>query len=161
MLKVGDKAPDFKLVDKEKKEVTLADFKGKNLVLFFFPMAWTGTCTKEMCALQDDYKKYEGLNASVVGVSTDSHFALKRFAEDNKINYPLLSDFNKKAIVDYDIVQAEFAGVYKNVAKRATFFIDQNGTIKYIDVVANIGDVPDMNGIREAITKISSEPVSH
>jgi peroxiredoxin len=161
MIKVGQKAPDFKLYDKDKNEVTLANFKGKNLVIFFFPAAWTGTCTKEMCAVQDDYKIYEGLNAAVVGVSVDTHWALKRFAEDYKISYPLLSDFNKQAIVDFDIVQSEFAGVYKNVAKRATFFIDQNGVVRFVDVVANIGDVPDLKGISEAIKKISSEPVSH
>ncbi len=160
MIQVGQKAPDFKLIDKDKNEVTLANFKGKNLVVFFFPMAWTGACTKEMCAVQDDYKIYEGINASVVGISVDSHWALKRFADDNKIGYPLLSDFNKQAIKDYDIVQAEFAGVYKNVAKRATFIIDQNGVVRYIDIMANIGEVPNMDAIKDALKKISGQPVS-
>jgi len=161
MIQVGQKAPDFKLIDKDKNEVTYANFKGKNLILFFFPMAWTGSCTKEMCAVQEDFKMYEGLNAAVVGISVDSHFALKRFAEDNKITYPLLSDFNKQAIKDYDIVQPEFAGVYKTVAKRATFIIDQNGMVRFIDILANIGDVPNMDTIKEALKKISSQPVSH
>ncbi len=104
MLQVGQKAPDFKLVDIEKKEVTLEQFKGKNLVLFFFPMAWTGPCTTEMCSIQEDYKAYSDLNATIVGVSIDTLFALKHFGEDNKLNFPLLSDFNKETIKAYDLV---------------------------------------------------------
>jgi peroxiredoxin len=154
MLEVGQKAPDFKLVDKDKNEVTLDAFKGKNLVIFFFPMAWTGVCTKEMCAVQEDFNVYSGLDAAVIGISVDSHFALKRFAEDNKISYPLLSDFNKKAIQDYDIVQMEFSGVYKNVAKRATFIVDKAGIVRYKQVTPTPGDFPDMEDIRKALKTI-------
>ena len=83
MLQIGQKAPDFKLINTNKEEVTLANFKGKNLVVFFFPMAWTGVCTKEMCSIQEDYNAYSGMNAETIGVSVDSFFALKRFGEDN------------------------------------------------------------------------------
>src|SRR5882757_4109147 len=124
-LAVGQKAPNFKLVDIEKKEVTLDEYKGKNVVLFFFPMAWTGVCTKEVCAVAEDYAAYEKMNAVPLSISVDSHFALKRFGEDNKITHKLLSDFNKEAIQAYDIVQTPFAGVYKNTAKRATFVVDK------------------------------------
>src|SRR5437764_95294 len=96
-LTVGQKAPNFKLVDTEKQEVTLDQYKGKNVVLFFFPMAWTGTCTKEMCTVSDDYSSYEKLDAVPLGVSVDTLFALKHFGAEYKIGFKLLSDFNKQA----------------------------------------------------------------
>ena len=85
MLTIGQKAPDFKLLDTEKKEVSLSQFKGKNVVLFFFPMAWTGNCTKEMCTVQEDFTSYQEMNAEVIGISVDSFFALKHFAADQKL----------------------------------------------------------------------------
>lgn len=151
MLQIGQKAPDFKLVDTEKNEVTLEQFRGKNVVLFFFPMAWTGVCTKEMCAIQEDYAAYQSLNAQTIGVSVDSLFALKRFGEDNKINFPLLSDFNKQAINDYDVVHQDFAFGYKNVAKRATFVIDKEGVLRFAEVLPQLGDMPNMDAIKDAL----------
>src|SRR5580693_6883183 len=134
-LSVGQKAPDFKLVDTDKKEVTLDQFRGKNVVLFFFPAAWTGTCTKEMCNVSEDYSAYEKMNAVPLGVSVDSHWVLKRFGEDNKIGFKLLSDFNKDAIRAYDIVLSPFSVVYRDVAKRATFVIDKEGIIRFIEIL--------------------------
>ncbi len=151
MLQIGQKAPGFKLLDPEKNEVSLENFRGKNLVIFFFPMAWTGGCTKEMCAVQEDYKVYQGMNAEVIGISVDTIFALKRFAEDNKLGYTLLSDFNKTTIRDYNIVHHDFAFGYKDVAKRSTFVIDKEGVIRYIEILPSPGDFPDMDAIREAV----------
>jgi peroxiredoxin len=155
MIEVGHKAPEFKLPDTDKNEVTLESFKGKNLVIFFFPMAWTGVCTKEMCTVQEDYKTYSNLNAAVVGISVDSHLALKKFKEENKIEYPLLSDFNKTTIHDFGIVQSSFSAVYKDVAKRATVIIDKNGIVKYIQVTPTPGDLPEMEPIKAALKAIS------
>ena len=154
MLQVGQKAPDFKLIDTEKNEISLAQFHGKNVVLFFFPMAWTGVCTKEMCSIQDDYNSYASLNAQTVGISVDSLFALKRFGEDNKIAFPLLSDFNKQAIKDYDVVHHDFAFGYKDVAKRATFVIDAEGIIRFVEVLPQLGDFPNMDAIKEALKSL-------
>lgn len=151
MLQVGQKAPDFKLIDIDKNEVTLEKFHGKNLVVFFFPMAWTGVCTKEMCAIQEDYNAYAGLNAETVGVSVDTLFALKRFGEDNKIGFPLLSDFNKQAIKDYGVVHQDFAFGYKDVAKRATFVIDKEGVIRHMEILPQLGDMPNMDAIKEVL----------
>jgi peroxiredoxin len=151
MLQVGQKAPEFKLIDIEKNEVTLDSFKGKNLVIFFFPMAWTGVCTKEMCSIQEDYNSYAGLNAQTIGVSVDTLFALKRFGEDNKISFPLLSDFNKQAIKDYGIVHHEFAFGYKDVAKRATFVVDKEGVIRHIEILPQLGDFPNMDAIKDVL----------
>lgn len=154
MLQIGQKAPDFKLINTNKEEVTLANFKGKNLVVFFFPMAWTGVCTKEMCSIQEDYNAYSGMNAETIGVSVDSFFALKRFGEDNKINFPLLSDFNKIMIRDYDMILPDFAFGYKNVAKRATVVIDKEGIVRYIEVLPNPGEMPNMDAIKQAVQQL-------
>jgi peroxiredoxin len=155
MVEVGQKAPEFKLPDTDKQEVSLETFRGKNLIIFFFPMAWTGVCTKEMCAVQEDFKSYSNLNASVLGISVDSHFALKRFKEDYKIEYPLLSDFNKSTIKNYGIVQPVFSAVYNDVSKRATFIIDKDGVIRYIQVTPTPGDFPNMDEIKSALKSIS------
>ncbi|MFM2136789.1 MAG: hypothetical protein RL021_2189 [Bacteroidota bacterium] len=156
MVQIGQPAPNFKLVDINKNEVTLDQFKGKHLVLFFFPMAWTGVCSKEMCTVQEDFNTYAGLGAQVVGVSVDSHFALKRFKEDNNIEYPLLSDFNKQAIKDYDVVQESFAGVYANTSRRATFVIDKDGVLRYAQVLPSPGDFPDMEAIKAAVKALNA-----
>ena len=161
MITVGQKAPDFKLIDKDKNEVTLANFKGKSLLLFFFPMAWSGACTKEMCAIQEDFNTYKGLNTAIAGISVDTFLAQKKFAEESKLEFPLLSDFNKVAIKDYDIIHPEFIVGYKNVAKRATFLIDANGVVRYIQILPNIGDFPDMDAIKEAVQKMSSQTVNN
>ena len=160
MITVGQKAPDFKLIDKDKNEVTLANFKGKNLILFFFPIAWSGTCTKEMCSVQEDFKMYQGMNAAVAGVSIDTFFALKRFGEDYKIEFPLLSDFNKVAIKDYDVVNHDFNWGYKDVAKRATFVIDTNGIVRFVEVLPSPGDLPNMDSIKAALKNLSNQTVS-
>ena len=160
MINVGQKAPDFKLIDKDKNEVTLANFKGKNLILFFFPIAWSGTCTKEMCSVQEDFKMYQGMNVVVAGVSIDTLFALKRFGEDYKIEFPLLSDFNKVAIKDYDVVHHDFNWGYKDVAKRATFIIDANGIVRFVEVLPSPGDLPNMDAIKAALKNLSNQTVS-
>jgi peroxiredoxin len=154
MLQIGQKAPDFKLVNANKEEVTLENFKGKNLVIFFFPMAWTGACTKEMCSIQEDYNAYAGMNAETIGVSVDSHFALKRFGEDNKITFPLLSDFNKTMIRDYDMVHHDFAFGYKDVAKRATVVLDKEGIVRFMEVLPNPGEMPNMDAIKQAVQQL-------
>lgn len=151
MLQIGQKAPAFKLLDTEKNEVTLDQYKGKNVVLFFFPMAWTGNCTKEMCSVQEDYKSYKEMNAEVIGISVDSFFALKHFATDQKLNFTLLSDFNKDTIKAYDLVHHEFAFGYKDVAKRATVVIDKEGVIKFMEILPSPGELPNMEAIKAAV----------
>ncbi len=160
MINIGQKAPDFKLLDKDKNEVTLESFKGKNLIIFFYPMAGTGPCTKEMCSVQDDFKMYEGMNASVVGISVDTIFAIKWFSEQNKITYPLLSDFNKQTIKDFDVVHHDFAFGYKDVAKRSTFVLDKEGIVRFIEILANPSDLPNMQAIKEALHKITNQTVN-
>ena len=154
-LSIGQQAPDFKLVDRERKEHALSEFKGKNVVLFFFPMAWTGTCTKEMCAVEEDYKIYADFNAVTIGISVDTLFALKHFSDDNHLDHViLLSDFNKETIRAYDVVHNDFICGYKDVAKRCTFVIDKNGIIRFIEILPSPGDFPDMDAIKKAVASL-------
>ena len=154
-LSTGQQAPDFKLVDIEKKERTLSEFKGKNVVLFFFPMAWTGVCTKEMCALEEDYKSYADLNTIIIGVSVDTLFALKRFGEDNHLGHVLLlSDFNKEAIAAYGVVHHDFAWGYKDVARRSTFVIDKEGILRFIEILPAQGDFPNLDAVKSALASL-------
>ena len=94
-LKVGDKAPNFSLRNTEKKEVSLADYSGKNVVVLFFPLAFTGVCTEELCSVRDDMSSYENLDAEILAISVDSLFTLDRFKAEQEYNFELLSDFNK------------------------------------------------------------------
>lgn len=155
-LTIGQKAPDFKLPDPDKKIHSLADYKGKNVVLFFFPGAWTGTCTQEMCNIQENFNVYNSMNAVPIGISVDSIFALKKFKEDQKLNdLTLLSDFNKEAIAAYDIVGNNFSMGFNGVAKRATFVIDKEGNLRFAEVLPAYGDFPNMEAIQNAVKALN------
>ena len=155
-LPIGQKAPDFKLPDIDKNFHSLEEFKGKNVVLFFFPAAWTGVCTKEMCTVQENFNVYNNMNAVPVGVSVDTIFALKRFKEDYKLdNILLLSDFNKEAIKAYDVVFNNFSVGYDGVAMRSTFLIDKEGVLRYAEVLKAQGDFPDMDALQKAIKSLN------
>lgn len=150
-LKAGDKAPDFKLFSSELKEVSLNDFKGKKLVIHFFPMAFTGTCTEQLCTLRDSFGYYEGINAEVIAISVDSPFTLAKFKEEQGYQFPLLSDFNKEVSQAFGAFYDEFVFNLNGVSKRAAFLIDEEGNINYAEVLENAGDLPDFNAIKEAI----------
>lgn len=153
-LKIGDKAPEFSLKNQNAEDVSLADFKGKDVVILFFPFAFSSVCTAEMCSMRDNYKKYENLDAQILGISVDSHYTLKIFAEKENLNFPLLSDFNKEVSEKYDSLYEIFApGKYnfKGVSKRSAFVIDGNGLIKYAEICNSPGDQPDYNSILKAL----------
>lgn len=153
-LKVGDKAPNFTLFNQDGEAVSLNDFKGKNVVVLFFPGANTGVCTKEMCTFRDDLKMFEKLNAQILGISVDLHYSLKMFHDKNNYNFPLLSDFNKKVITAYDVVLDVFAPGkfdYLGVAKRAAFVVAGDGTLKYVEVLASPGEEPNYNAIKKIL----------
>lgn len=118
-VKAGQAAPQFKLTSSELKEVSLADFKGKKVVLHFFPLAFTGVCTTQLCTMRDNFGYYDGHNAQILGVSVDSPFTLAKFKEENNYQFPLLSDFNKEVSDSYGALYAEFAFGMKGVSKRA------------------------------------------
>lgn len=150
-LKAGDQAPDFKLYSSELKEVSLSDYKGKKLVLQFFPMAFTGVCTTQLCTMRDSFGFYEGMDAAVLGISVDSPFTLAKFKEDQFYQFPLLSDFNKEMSQAYDAFYEEFAFNLKGVSKRSAFVIDEEGKILYAEVLESAGDLPDFDAIKKII----------
>ncbi len=153
-LQIGDKAPDFSLYSSEKELIHLHDYKGKNIVLLFFPLAFTGTCTKELCATRDDISIYNDLDTEVLGISIDSPQTLARYKDEYQLNFKLLSDFNKEAIVAYDVKYEVFSVGLKGVAKRAVFLIDGSGTIKYMEVLENASILPDLAALQNTIRQL-------
>ena len=154
-LKIGDKAPAFTLPDTEKKERSLAEFVGKKTVLAFYPGAFTGVCTKEMCTLRDSLASFNAMNAQVVGISVDSPFANKAFAALNNLNYPLLSDYGRTAARAYTGLQENFAGISGySTAKRAVFVLDGNGVVKYSWITDNPGLEPSYEEISKALAAL-------
>ena len=150
-LSKGQKAPDFKLFSSEIKETSLSDFKGKKLVIHFFPMAFTGVCTTQLCTMRDTFGYYEGLGAEVLAISVDSPFTLAKFKEVNNYQFPLLSDFNKEVSKEYGAYYDEFVFNLKGVAKRAAFVLDENHLVVYAQVLESAGDLPDFDAIRESL----------
>ncbi len=150
-LQIGQKAPEFKLHDSDKKEVNLSDYKGKNVVLLFFPLAFTSVCTAELCNMRDNIAAYNNLNAEVLAVSVDSLFTLDKFKQEQKLNFPLLSDFNKEVSDAYGSIYTDFAFGMKGVSKRSAFVIDTEGNIKYAEVLEDAGKVPNFEAIQSAL----------
>jgi len=154
-LKVGDKAPLFTLYSDEQKEVSLADYRGRRLVVLFFPLAFTSVCTEEMCTMRDALTEYNALDTSVVAISVDSPFTLEKFREAEQINFPLLSDFNKEVSRQYGALYDTFALGMQGVSKRAAFVIDEEGVIRYAEVLESAGEQPDYSAIRTTLGGLS------
>lgn len=153
-MKIGSVAPNINLYNTERQKIDLNTFSGKKMVLFFFPAAWTGTCTNEMCSVRDDFSFYTSLDTVVIGISVDSPFALKRFKEDHQLSFELLSDFNKEVIRAYGIYREEFVCEMHGVAERAVFIIGSDGTIQYKEVLEKPGNLPDFAAAKRALESI-------
>jgi len=154
MIKIGDKAPDFTLTSSEKNKKSLSDFKGKNVVLLFFPQAFTGTCTAELCNVRDELKEYEALNAEIIAISVDSIFTLAKFKELQNYNFLMLSDFNKEVSRKFGTIYEDWIHDMKGVSKRSAFIVDKEGTIQYAEVLEKTTDLPDLNKIKEKLAQI-------
>jgi peroxiredoxin len=150
-LQIGNTAPDFTLYNTEKQAIKLSELRGQNVVLLFFPLAFTSTCTKELCGVRDDIANYEGLNAKVFGISVDSIFSLGQFKKEQGLNFDLLSDFNKDASIAYGCLYEQFVLEMKGVSKRSAFLIDGNGIIQYAEVLESAGDIPDLELLKSHI----------
>lgn len=151
-VQVGDKASAFTLVSDEKKEVSLSDFQGQNVVLLFFPLAFTSVCTTELCTIRDDFSSYQDLNAQVLAISVDSPFTLEKFKAEQSLNFPLLSDFNKDVSRAYGALYDDFVMGMKGVSKRAAFVVDGSGTVRYAEVLDNAGDLPNFTSVKSALS---------
>jgi peroxiredoxin len=147
----GQQAPDFTLYNTLKQPIQLSSLRGSKVVLLFFPAAFTGTCTKELCSVRDDLSWYNNVNAKVFGISTDAVFSLIRYKEEQNLNFELLSDFNKTVCGTYGSQYETFILDMKGVAKRSAFVIDENGVVVYAEVLESAGDIPDFEKIKAAL----------
>lgn len=153
-LQTGQAAPDFTLFNTEKKEVSLSAQRGQSVLLLFFPLAFTSVCTEELCSVRDDFKIYETLNAKPFGISVDSLYTLKKYKEEQNLNFDLLSDFNKEISNAYGAIYETFGFGMRGVSKRAAFVIDENGIIRYQEVLENAALQPNFEVIKETLTAI-------
>jgi peroxiredoxin len=151
---VGSKAPDFTLKTKTSdglKDVKLSDsFGRKQTVLLFFPAAFTGVCTQEMCDISSGLGQYVALDAEVYGISVDSPFAQEAWAKQSGIKVPLLSDLNKTVIKAYGVVFPNLLGMYETSA-RAAFVVGKDGVVKYSEQTATPKDLPDFAAVQAAL----------
>jgi peroxiredoxin len=154
-LQTGQAAPDFTLQDTNRNKVSLSDFKGKHVLLLFFPLAFTSTCTEELCSVRDNLKVYEALDVQPIGISVDSLFTLGKYKEEQNLNFPLLSDFNKEVSKTFNTLYEDFFGM-KGVSKRAAFLIDKEGQVQYAEVLENAGELPDFEAIQVKLRDLST-----
>ena len=147
-IEIGQPAPDFVLYNTDKKKVMLSDFKGKNVLLLFFPQAFTSTCTRQLCTVRDDIGRYNNANAEVIGISVDSVFTLKKYKEEQGYNFTFLSDFNKEVSANYNTLYLEWILDMKGVSKRSAFIIDNEGLIQYAEILEIAGDIPNFIDIK-------------
>ena len=156
-ISVGSKAPDFSLKSKNAeglKDVKLSDNLGKkNTVILFFPLAFTGVCTQEMCDITAGLGAYTGLNADVIAISVDSPFAQEAWAAQNKISITIASDLNKKTAADYDVLLGDLIGL-GSVSARAAFVVDKNGVIQYSEQTPTPKDLPNFAAVKEVLAKL-------
>ena len=150
---VGSKAPDFTLMNQDRQPVTLSAEHGRPVVLVFFPAAFSSVCTKELCTFRDSLAKLNAAKAQVYGLSVDTFFTLKAFQDQQKLTFPLLSDFNKEVVAKYGVVNPDMIGLH-GVAKRAVFVIDGSGVVRHREVLEDARNEPDYGRVFEALTKI-------
>jgi peroxiredoxin len=151
---VGSKAPDFTLMNQDREPVTLSAEHGHPVVLAFFPAAFSGVCTKELCTFRDSLAKFNNAKAKVYGISVDTFFTLKAFQTDQKLTFPLLSDFNKEVIRAYGAFNEDMIGL-KGIAKRSTFVIDKDGIVRHREVLDDARNEPDYQKVYDTLATLS------
>ncbi len=151
----GQPAPDFTLRDQDKNKVTLSRLRGKNVLLLFYPLDFTGVCTTELCSVRDNLTFYNNMHAQVYGISVDSLYSHRKFREELQLNFPLLSDFNKEVSTAYDSIYETFSNDMRGVSKRSAFIIDKEGIVRYAEVLENAGDVPNFDAIQQCLQSIN------
>ena len=151
---VGAKAPDFTLHNQDRQDVTLSEeLKKGPVVLAFFPAAFSGTCQQEMCTFRDSASELNKVNAQVLGVSVDTFFTLKAWGDQQKLVFPLLSDFNKEVLPKYGVLNPDMIGL-KGIAKRAVFVIDRGGVVRHREVLEDARNEPNYDSIKKALASL-------
>jgi len=151
---VGSTAPDFTLTDQDRRPVTLSAARGRPVVLAFFPAAFSSVCSKELCTLRDQLGQLNRGHAQVYGISVDTFFALKAFQTEQKLTFPLLSDFNKQVIRDYGVFNEDMIGL-KGIAKRAVFVLDKDGIVRHREVLDDARNEPDYQKVFDALARLA------
>lgn len=154
-IQIGQLAPDFTLWDNAKNKVTLSDYRGKNVLLLFYPLAFTSVCTRELCYMRDNLTQYNNMDAVVFGISIDSLYTQDAFRKQLELNFPLLADFNKDVSTAYDSIFETFSNDMKGVTKRASFIIDKEGIIRYAEILPSGGDYPDFDAIQACLKQLN------
>jgi len=155
-IQIGDPAPDFTLYDSDKKQITLSEFRGQNVLLLFYPVAFTSTCTKELCSTRDNISFYNDAHAQVLAISVDTVYSLAKYKVEQNLNFPLLSDFNKEVSTAWGCLYETFNYGMKGVSKRSAFVIDQNGIVRYAEVLENASDLPNFDAIQKTLSKLKA-----
>jgi glutaredoxin-dependent peroxiredoxin len=150
----GSKAPDFTLMNEDRQPVTLSEQRGKPVVLAFFPAAFSSVCQKELCTFRDSMATLGQAHAQVYGISVDTFFTLKAFHDQQKFNFPLLSDFNKQVIRDYGVFNEDMIGL-KGIAKRAVFVIDKDGVVRHKEVLDDARNEPDYDKVFTSLAALA------
>ena len=150
---VGTAAPDFTLVNQDREPVTLSALRGQPVVLVFFPAAFSGTCTKELCTFRDGMTRLNAARAHVLGISVDTFFALKAFQTSQQLAFPLLSDFNKQVISLYGVFNEDMIGL-KGIAKRSVFVLDAAGVVRHREVLEDARNEPDYDKVFAALAAL-------
>jgi len=151
-MKIGDKASDFTLLNSDGNKVSLSEeVKNGKVLILFFPLAFSGVCTEELCTTRDNMKLYNSLSTNVIGISVDSFFTLKQFKKTNNLNFTLLSDFNKNVSRDYNSLYDDFFGM-KGVSKRSAFVINEAMEIEYAEILEDSDKLPDFKAIRNILS---------
>ena len=153
---IGQPAPDFTLYNTKKETVSLSQQRGKNIILLFFPFAFSRVCTAELCSVRDHMQQYASLEAEVFGISVDSLYTLARFKEEEHLDFELLSDFNKEVARSYGCLYETFSYGMKGVAKRAAFVIDKKGTVQYAEVLENAGEQPHFEAVQQTLQSLAA-----
>ena len=156
-IQIGDPAPDFTLYDSDKKQITLSEFRGQNVLLLFYPVAFTSTCTKELCSTRDNISFYNDAHAQVLAISVDTVYSLAKYKVEQNLNFPLLSDFNKEVSAAWGCLYETFNYGMKGVSKRSAFVIDQNGIVRYAEVLENASDLPNFDLIQKTLSKLKGQ----
>jgi glutaredoxin-dependent peroxiredoxin len=151
---VGTPAPDFTLTNQDRQPVTLSAERGHPVVLAFFPAAFSSVCTKELCTFRDSLASLNDAKAQVYGISVDTFFSLKAFHDSQKLNFPLLSDFNKAVIRQYGVFNEDMIGL-KGIAKRSVFVIDPEGIVRHREVLDDARNEPDYGKVKAALAALA------
>ncbi len=157
MVDIGAKAPNFSLLNTKREAVSLESMKGKNVVVAFFPAAFTGVCEKELCTFRDSMAKFNDLNANVVGICVDAPFSNAAFAERNNLNFDVLSDYQREAVKAYGVAHDDFANMPGyTAAKRSVFVVNGDGNVAFSWVADNPGQEPDYAAVTSAVEALKS-----